>query len=504
MTSLLGSTQFWFGALLLCAFQFAKFNEIKPLDAGLKGWSAVPDLHARDFVGLLPYRVTLALFVAVTLAGYVVLCLASPSLIGGWMRIVGQQTQAAEIDKIAQSSAYPLWIAAAFMGLAHQTIPGLARISNVQRDMFHDLVGIPRALVETSSRFSTQILAQSLDKRGRGERLALMCSDRWRADIEEIADIAFFEAQLRRLKLDGEDDLKDARGGSVRELRAAIEQVVCVACIATVRKSGAEALADLAGHLGVEKPRPQPSLWHDLLAPALGCFTALIVLLFLLPMLTPLMARLMGGEAIFWPSGDEALSASAVYLVGLVVPVLVAAAILASWTAGKADAARKSGSTSGSAGALIVIGLFVVAYDLGQTVWDYGFNNFKLDTGTGQFIGHMVPFIALHALVVMAICGFIQWRVAQPGSATPTRRTLDVLETVLVAAIVASFYGWARINYQWGKPQPFDLVPLTVLLNAAAAVMAFVAYRSIWRRRQVRVGECAAPATPLPVVAAAE
>lgn len=37
MTSLLGSAQFWFGALLLCAFQFAKFNEVKPLDDGLKG-----------------------------------------------------------------------------------------------------------------------------------------------------------------------------------------------------------------------------------------------------------------------------------------------------------------------------------------------------------------------------------------------------------------------------------------------------------------------------------
>jgi hypothetical protein len=325
-----------------------------------------------------------------------------------------------------------------------------------------------------------------------------MCSDRWRADIEEIADIGFFEAQLRRLKLDGDDDVKDARNGSVREVRAAIEQVVCVACIATVRKSGGEALADLAGHLGVEKPKPQPSLWYDLLAPALGCFTALIVLLFLLPMMTPLAARLMGGEAVFWPSGDEALSSSAIYLVGLVLPVLIAAAILASWTAGKA----KAGAASGSAGALIVVGLFVVAYDLGQTLWDYGFNNVKLDTDTGQFIGHMVPFIALHALVVMAICGFIQWRIAQPGSGTVTRHALDVLETMLVAAIVAAFYGWARINYQWAKPQPFDLVPLTVLLNGAAATMAFVAYRSIWRRRQARQEHLASPV--LPVAAAAE
>ena len=504
MTSLLGSGQFWFGALLLCAFQFAKFNEIKPFESGLKGWSAVPDLHARDFVGLLPYRVTLVLFVLVTLAGYVVLCLASPSLIGGWMRIVGQQTEAAEIDKIAQSSAYPLWIAAAFMGLAHQTIPGLARISNVQRDMFHDLVGIPRALVETSARFSTQILAQSLDKGARGDRLALMCSDRWRADIEEIADVGFFEAQLKRLKLDDEDDIRDARGGSVRELRASIEQVVCVACIAAVRKGGTEALADLADHLGVDKPREQPGLWHDLLAPALACFTALVVLLFLLPMATPLAARMMGGEAVFWPSGNEALSASAVYLVGLVLPVLMAAAILVSWTRGKPNAAgREPDDAPGTAGALLVVGLFVVVYDLGQTLWDYGFNNVALDQGTGQFIGHMVPFIALHALVVMAICGFTQWRVAQPGPATPSRQTLDLLETVLVAAVVSAFYGWARINYQWATPQPFDLVPLTVLLNGAAAAMVFVAYRSIWRRRQARQ-QCAAPPAPLTLPAAAK
>ncbi|MBS0525066.1 MAG: hypothetical protein JSS04_15680 [Proteobacteria bacterium] len=493
MTSLLGSAQFWFGALLLCAFQFAKFNEIKPLDTGLKALSAVPDLRARDFVGLLPYRVTLVLFVLVTLAGYVVLCLASPSLIGGWLRIVGQQSDAAEIDGIAQSSAYPLWIAAAFMGLAHQTIPGLARISNVQRDMFHDLVGIPRALVETSAHFSTQILAQSLDRRSRGERLALMCSDRWRAGIEPIADIGFLEAQLERLKLDDEDDIKDARAGSVRELRASIEQVVCVACIATVRKGGIDALAELAGHLGVEKPRAQPGLWQDLLAPALGCFTALVVLLFLLPMATPLAARLMGGEVVFWPSGEGALSSSAVYLVGLVIPVLVAAAILASWTPRKADAE----------GSLLVVGLFVVFYDLAQTLWDYGFNNVRLNQDTGQFIGHMVPFIALHALVVMAICGFVQWRVTQPAPATVSRQTLDVLETVLVAAVVSAFYGWARIDYQWAKPQPFDLVPLTVLLNGAAAVMAFVAYRSIWRRRQARQ-QSLAPPEPLRFPAAAD
>ena len=165
---------------------------------------------------------------------------------------------------------------------------------------------------------------------------------------------------------------------------------------------------------------------------------------------------------------------------------------------------RSSGGAPGSAGALIVIGLFVVAYDLAPDRVGLWLQQRQADSGTGQFIGHMVPFIALHALVVLAICGFIQWRVAQPDRPPRPGAPSTCSRRCSSPPSSASFYGWARINYQWGKPQPFDLVPLTVLLNAAAAVMAFIAYRSIWRRRQARVGECAAPATPLPVVAAAE
>jgi hypothetical protein len=322
-------------------------------------------------------------------------------------------------------------------------------------------------------------------------RLAELCGASWRAEIEPIADIGFFQAELRRLKLDSAGDLAEVLGGSSRELQTSLEQVIYVACIATVRKGGGSALPDLARHLRVAPPPPPPAgILHDLVAPLCGWTAALIVLLFLVPMTEPLAAPLLGGGPLkFWPcikdgaDASAAILASAVYLLGLVVPVLIAAGILASWKPQKKNAA---GIVSENIGAWVVVGLFVVGYDLAQTLWDYGFNNIKLNPTTGQFIARMVPFIALHALVVLAICFVIQWRVSRDAPQTGRQWLLDGLQAVTAAAIVSAFYAWARINYQWPTPQPIDLLPLTVLLNGAAAMMAFVAYQSVWRRRQAR------------------
>ena len=85
------------------------------------------------------------------------------------------------------------------------------------------LVGIPRALARTSSCFSTPDPRQSARQaQARSERLTLTVQRHAGAPtIEAIADTGFFEAQLRRLKLDSGDNLREDARGSVRELRAA-------------------------------------------------------------------------------------------------------------------------------------------------------------------------------------------------------------------------------------------------------------------------------------------
>jgi hypothetical protein len=484
MTSLFGTAEFWFGALLLCAFQIAKFGEINPLAPDLRDRSSFPNLRASDFLGHRPYRGAVMAFVGVTLAGYVMLCLLSPSVIGGWVRITGQESEADAIQKMVQTTAYPLWIAAAFMGLAHQAIPGFSNLANIQRDAFHDMVGIPHNVAVTATVFSTRILAQSAaSKPAMAERLALLCGDTWLADIQPIVDIGFLKAELQRLKLDGKD-LEEALTGSSRELRTALDQVVYVTCIAAVRDGGRGALAALGAKLGITLPPVGPGSLHDLLPPALGSLAALTVLLFLIPMSEPAVAWLMGGSTWFWPSGNGAVASSAVYLVAQVIPVLIATAVLAS---SRAADAKGDNLLADSALAYLGIGALVVAYDVVQTLWDYGFNKFGFDLSTMTVLETTAPFILLHVLAVLAICAAIQWANARRPAITGLQRLHDVLFAVAVAAVVSAFHAWARINYQWSSPQPIDLLYITVILNMAAAAMGSVAYRSIRHRRQMRL-----------------
>jgi uncharacterized membrane protein len=215
----------------------------------------------------------------------------------------------------------------------------------------------------------------------------------------------------------------------------------------------------------------------------------------------------MGGSTYFWPSGPGALSSSAVYLVAQVIPVLIAATVLASSRAADAQGDKPGENLlADSAPAYLGIGALVLGYDVVQTLWDYGFNNFGFDLTTMTVLETTAPFILLHVLAVLSICAAIQWANARRPAGTGLQRLHDVLFAVAVAAVVSAFHAWARINYQWSSPQPIDLLYITVILNMAAAAMASVAYRSIRHRRQMRLqrGLPTGPADPEPRALPAE
>lgn len=493
MGTLLSAYDFWFGALLLCAFQIRKFGEVGD---DLKDQVAVPNLRASDFLGRVSYTGILTLFLAVTLAGYVLLCLASPALIKGWIQVTTGTVDTATIDAIAQSN-YPLWIAAAFMGLAHQAIPGLKNVANFQRDVFHDLMGVPRYIVDTSAGFSSQILAGAGNSRkALAQRLSELCSDKWRVGIEPFADIRFYQAELERLKLDGGEDLKEALAASSRELRVRLQQVVYLACIATMRKSGGHGLADLARALRVEKRDEDTSPW-DLVLPALGSAAVLMVLMFLVPMVDDPIAWLIGvpAEKLFWPHDkgvlpgqDGPIMQSANYLLGQVVPVLIAAAILASTSLRRAKAKSPDGLLAESAGTYVAIVVAVFLYSCAQTLWDYGRFHFKDGDWHGflPFLRDQTPCFLLQSLIAVAICMVILHRSAQNLEASRARRMLDGLLVVGVAVVASAFYACVRLEYWFLPPRTSDFVLLVVILNATAAAIAFLGCQSIWRRRLAR------------------
>jgi hypothetical protein len=88
MMTLLGSYEFLFGALMLCAFQIHKFGEV---DDDLRDEVTLPNLRASDFLSHVSYVAVLTLFVAVTLVGFAVLCWVAPAMIG-WIQVTSVGT----------------------------------------------------------------------------------------------------------------------------------------------------------------------------------------------------------------------------------------------------------------------------------------------------------------------------------------------------------------------------------------------------------------------------
>lgn len=507
MDILFGSYEFLFGALMLCAFQVHKFGEV---DDDLGEEVALPNLKASDFLSHVSYAAVLTLFVAVTLVGYAVLCWVAPAMVG-WIQVTAGTGEAAAIDKIA-SSSYPLWIAAAFMGLAHQAIPGLKNVANIQRKFFHALIGVPRYVLDTSSCFSRQILVQAANSRkAMAQRLAELCGDKWQDRIEPFADTWFFQAELKRLKLDSGDNLREALGASPRELRTWLQQVVYIACIATMRKSGPYGLAELADELRVEQKGESRPL-ADLMLPALGSTAVLVVLLFLVPMVGDQVGWLIGApvEQMFWPHdeglkpGDDGpIMQSLLYLLGQVVPLLIAAAILASSPLRRTEARPRTDSLLvENAGTYFAIGAVVFAYCCALTLWDYGRHSFYHFHGLVPFLQAQAPYFLLQSTIAVAVCIVIQGRSAENLLASRDRRVLDGLLAVAVAVVTSAFYAAARLKYGFLPPRTIDFVLLVVILNAVAAAIAFVGCQSVWRRRLAREELRAAFPMPAPAPAA--
>jgi hypothetical protein len=508
MSSLLSSVEFWFGAFLLFAYQIARFSELSALDPAVSARSAlIPNLRASDFTGRFAFFVTLSAFLAATLGIYLILCLVSPTVLHGWAQVSGAAA-GEDLEKFVGSVPYPLYIAAAFMGLTQPAIPILSKLGDMQRNLFHALIGVPRRVVDTSTYLANQIFARSSTSDELGKELLRLVSDPWLERIDAYADAVFYRHQLARLKLEDDQEVGELLKGSKRELKNLIAELVYAASLATVRESGSKSLDRLAADLDVALP-PSPATLRDFLAGGILFLIGMTFLWSVIPMFDGLSAKFLsaGSKWDFWP---DTLSASGQYLMSQAGPIFVATGLaLATWSAAyrrhdyvvpatrRPPASRIAAHLDRYAGLFVGVVVIIVAYDLGQAFFDYGY--FREGTGKGSFWAFVLsnlPFFLLHSFISLAACFVLLLHVDEIEAERAKETRFPALALLTVGVGLASlFYAVARLYYQFRFKEidGVDFVVLVVVLNVSAALLAY-ATAVFYCRRQVAVPQPDAPA----------
>jgi hypothetical protein len=507
MPDLLVTAEFWFGAAMLGAYQFAKFSELSSLDPELAARNAaIPNLRAIDFAGRLTYCAALAAFLAATFIAYFVLCNVSPTILIGWAHVSGA-TPGDELEKFAGSVNYPLYIAAAFIGLTQPGIPWLASVGNVQRNFFHAWMGVPRRVMSASSSFYNQILTRSPARNQMAREVQALIGDEWVSRLDAYADSDFYRAQLARLKLDDEAEVKELLRGSRRELKNLIRQLVDIATLATVREGGAASIRRLADDLRVSLPWT-PGWSQAFFSGGVLFLIGMTVLWNLIPMLDGAAQALSAGSTFdFWPSD---LKFSGQYLVSQALPIFLATGLtLGIWLGVFQRQEGRSGTTPGPiaeitahfhryAGLLAAIVIGVVLFDVLQAFFDYGFYRNGQRTGFWAFIQANLPFYLLHSFISLVVSFWVLLYMDENDEHVRcgTRNVLLLLIPGVAAA--SFFYAAARVQYQFGPfgPNGLDLAVLLAAINMAAAGLAF-ASATLCKRQTRAPGASANASAPI-------
>lgn len=499
MSELISSTEFWFGASILLAYQASRFYELNASDPVLSRKSlTIPNLRACDFAGRAPFFGTLAAFLLVTLGVYLLFCLLSPTVIQGWAQVTGLS---AGID---ESVPYPLYITAAFMGLTQPGIPIFSSIGELQRNLFHFWIGVPKTVVATSGSFSTQIFVRATTKESLRSVLRKLSGDAWIGKMQPYADTVFYRAQLERLGLASPQEAPEIFAGSTRELKTLVDQLVYASALSTVRKSGGRALSRLAGDLGVSVERRETGGGA---AAKIGLLflIGMTVLWFLIPMLHPVAGAVAGGVGgSFWP---QDLPGSGQYLATQVAPVLMAVAIVLlatrrqPFTAGRPKVRAHLQLVLHRQAPLFLSILFaVVVYDYVQALFDFGYFGYRYPGTVLAFFLEFLPFNILHGFIALAACFIIFAHLSRKGAGDAGVHILAVW-AILMAVVVglAAFYAKSRLMFQFGLEGGLDYVALVALLNGLAASLGLAVASMVHRFRSTEgEGEGGAAGVPGP------
>lgn len=301
---------FLFGAALVLIYQAAKFGNICAEDPVTSRYvSFLPSAGVRDFAGPQAYNWTLVAFLVTSLVTYSLLCMISPNVVIGAVKLLGNN---ADAEKIVQGVPLPLYIAALFMGLTQPIIPGLSQFQAAQVNFFHDRIEVPRRIIDLSESLTVAIEARAgKDKQRLVAEVRKLVGDDFLTSLQAYGDLAFYKLQLGNLGVDGGALEATINDNSVKELRSLIERLVLCALVAVSRRSGPKPLNKVAQKLEVQladlKRNNVGPLIAGLIASGVLFFVGLFLIAeFLLLLAGPVDA--MFGKSItngLWPSTLE-------------------------------------------------------------------------------------------------------------------------------------------------------------------------------------------------------
>jgi hypothetical protein len=512
---------FLIGAALVAISHAVKFGELNSADPVTGRYIALlPGAKVRDFAGPYAYHMALAAFLGVSLTAYFFVCQISPDILKGAAGFFGGQKAQQAIEGVA----YPLYVAALFVGLTQPIVPVFARVGDVQRDFFHDQIEVPRRVIDLAERLTIAIQARAgADKRRLAKEVRNLAGGEVLSSLQTQGDLAYYKLQLDKLDIGDPAALeKTIKGSSARELRGLIERLVLCTLVAVMRRSGSAPLDKIAESVGVSAAAPPRfnNLGYFLasvIASGLLFSVCLLMMAYFFALLADPIATLFGRapDKSLWPSDLDNVVKEFWYIVPPIFVCLIVAVrlLVPSEQAQTANSGQtpdwspKTDLVNFFHEGASVLGLCMVVtilIKMGQMFYEYG--NISLP---GNTLETRLILPVVQSLIPVAVCLFTTWYLV-----SGRHRGFSFMWTLLVIAGAVGFftilydltflreYLRSRPEYAPGLEHLLFAVVANALISICAFVSVALFFKShiilrqppaAFRRRQASMGNGGEP-----------
>jgi hypothetical protein len=496
---------FLVGAALILIYQAARFGNIYAEDPVTSRYvSLLPGAGVRDFAGPKAYNWALVAFLVASLIVYSLLCMISPNVLVGAVKLLSNN---ADAEKIAQGVPLPLYIAALFMGLTQPIIPGLSQFQVAQLNFFHDQIEVPRRIIDLSESLTVAIEARAgKDKHRLVAEVRKLVGDDFLTSLQPYGDLAFYKLQLGNLGIDGGALEATINDSSVKELRSLIERLVLCALVAVSRKSGPKPLTKVAQKLEVQLA----DLKRDNIGPRIAALIASSVLFFAgLLLIAELLLSLAGPvDAMFgksttdglWPSTLE-YAFDELWSIALPIGVCMSFAVCKLLPRGEIQPSDPDTDADSSlfddfldfvgsnASVLLLCILATVAIKVGQMFSEYG--TFNLPADARSPLRLILP--AIQSFITIAVCLLTTWYLVSSTRKDPSRGPSFLLAILLIAGatgFLAFLYDLAFLDqYLNAHPESRpggEHHVFSVIANILVSVCAFLSVAAFFKARKIK------------------